>query len=116
MKGIGYGEDFFMIKKDEELIKEHITRLILTNNGERVGNYSFGSNIKDYLFSFSLLVKQDMETSFIDLLKVKMPEITIRNFSVSLNQDIHTMYVSFDILKNETLEKFYYEQGFILDE
>jgi len=112
MKGIGYGDDFFIIKKDEALIKEHITRMILTSNGERVGNYSFGSNISNYLFNFSLLIKQDIEANFVDLLKNKMPDITISNFSVKSNQDIKTMYISFDIIKNETLEKFYYEQGF----
>lgn len=116
MKGIGYGDDFFIIKGDEALIKEHLTRLMLTSPGERPNNYFYGSNLKNYLFNFSDVVKQDMETTFIDLIKEKVPEITIKNFSVVLSEDKNTMFVKFDIFKNETLESYEYSQGFSLEE
>ena len=53
MQGIGiYGEDLLQIKKDEELIKENIKRILITAPGERAGNLQFGSRVREYLFNF----------------------------------------------------------------
>ena len=50
-RGIGfYGNDFFVIKSDAALVSESITRIIMTNNGERVANPYFGVNLKNFLF------------------------------------------------------------------
>lgn len=111
MRGIGYGEDFFVIKKDEELIKEHLTRLIMTTNGERVNNYGFGSLLREYLFNFTPVILQDIEDKFYDMIGNKMPEIEVFGFSVII-KDEHTLSISFNVKKKESLEKFLYKQDF----
>ena len=50
-KGIGfYGEQFFVIKSDKDLVSESIMRIIMTNTGERIDNPYFGVNLKNYVF------------------------------------------------------------------
>jgi uncharacterized protein len=51
MKGIGfYNSNFFVIKSDIELISESIIRILMTGEGERVGQPFFGCNLKSMLF------------------------------------------------------------------
>jgi phage baseplate assembly protein W len=51
MKGIGfYGKDFFVVKSDYDLVSESITRILMTNPGERVGQPYFGTGLKDQIF------------------------------------------------------------------
>lgn len=51
MKGIGfYDRDFFVIKTDYELIAESITRIVMTNPGERPGLPFFGVGLKNRVF------------------------------------------------------------------
>jgi phage baseplate assembly protein W len=109
MKGIGYSEDFLMIKKDMDLIKEHITRLLLTTKRERVGSLEYGSDIKGYLFNFSPVVIQDFERTFISLINTNIPEIKVYDFSIN-KVDENKIAVSFSIEKKETLEKYEYMQ------
>lgn len=45
-----YDKDFFVIKKDRELVAESITRIIMTNPGERVGQPFFGVGLRNMLF------------------------------------------------------------------
>jgi len=54
MKGISfYGNSFFIIKNDVELVAESITRIIMTNQGERVDQPFFGCNLKAALFEMA---------------------------------------------------------------
>lgn len=113
MKGIGYGKDFFSILEEEDLIKEHLTRLIMTNFGERVNNYYYGTSIKDYLFNFSKVVAQDVEINFLKIVEEGIPEITVSDFKVELvGDDEKLIQISFTIKKKETLEEFTYKQNF----
>ena len=51
MKGMSFYEhDFFVIKTDYELAAESITRIIMTNPGERVDLPFFGVGLKNRLF------------------------------------------------------------------
>lgn len=49
--GIGFYEnDFFTVKRGIDLVRESITRIIMTNSGERVNNPFFGLDLRGYLF------------------------------------------------------------------
>lgn len=51
MRGIGfYDSEFFVIKKDHDLVAESIRRIIMTNSKERLGHPFFGGNLKAALF------------------------------------------------------------------
>ena len=51
MRGIGfYDSEFFVIKKDRDLVAESIRRIIMTNFRERIGHPFFGGNLKPSLF------------------------------------------------------------------
>jgi len=46
-----YNKDFLIIKREKELISESITRIIMTNPGERVGQPFFGVGLRRMLFN-----------------------------------------------------------------
>ena len=49
--GIGfYDSEFFVIKKDRELVSESLRRIIMTNSGERINSPYFGVDLRGYLF------------------------------------------------------------------
>ena len=61
MKGISlYNEDFFDIKEDNALLKENITRILLTQPGERVNNPQFGSRLKSFIFEPDNVLQNDV--------------------------------------------------------
>jgi phage baseplate assembly protein W len=45
-----YQNDFIKLKQDKELIAESITRIIMTNPGERVGLPFFGVGLRNLIF------------------------------------------------------------------
>jgi len=53
-----YDKSFFVIKKDKDLVAESITRILMTNPGERVGQPYFGVGLRNMLFN-----QVDEETS-----------------------------------------------------
>ncbi len=71
-KGIGYyGNEFFVIKSDKDLVSESIMRIIMTNLGERIDNPYFGVNLKNFVFEanddttskeIQNLIKSQMDT------------------------------------------------------
>ena len=51
-KGLAfYDKKFMVIKQDRELVAESITRIIMTNPGERVGQPFFGVGLRNMLFN-----------------------------------------------------------------
>lgn len=54
MNGIAfYNEEFFTIKKDKPLYAEAIQRILMTDQGERVGQPFFGVGLKKMLFELA---------------------------------------------------------------
>ena len=52
--GLGfYDKDFCRVIKSTELLKENITRILMTRPGERVNDLTYGSRLQEYIFSNS---------------------------------------------------------------
>jgi phage baseplate assembly protein W len=91
------GDDIFKMHKDPvSQLADNFRNLILTNYGERLGNYSFGTNLKALVYeysnqpNFNSIVSQQIENSvqkFIPQIKIKnvTSEIINQNEKNSLN-------------------------------
>ena len=74
------GADFFDMHNDpREQLKDNLKNLILTNQGERLINTSFGANLKSALYDFSKdrEYKQTIENMIRDSAQKFMPAINI---------------------------------------
>jgi len=61
MKGPGfYGQNFYIIKDEKELIRENLIRVLLTSPGERPMS-DFGCRLKDYLLNQSNVLVQEVQ-------------------------------------------------------
>ena len=113
MNGVAlYGEDFFVIKKDQDLIKENITRILLTAPGERVNNSDFGSPLKDYLFEQESVVRNDISDRIKSSIERWEPRVKVNDLRLketTLNSGVNTLKIEIDILDKETLLEFTYD-------
>ena len=109
MKGIAfYGLDFFKRKSGNELIKENITRILLTNRGERVNKPTFGSNLRTYLFENSNVLQEDVEEDIRRSISTWEPRVSVRSVDVSM-RDPNSAYIFIDLRNRETMQNFTYE-------
>lgn len=108
MKGIGiYKEDFFALKEDQVLIIENIRRILTTVPGEQVGNLNFGSRIREYLFSFSSILLEDLEQVISSSIANYEPRVNILNVSVTEDDKVDKKIVVDLILQlKENLDEF----------
>lgn len=110
MKGIGiYTDDFMYIKKDLDLIKENVRRVLLTEPGERVNNPLFGSPLKRYIFEPEPIVRSDIELGVINAIQKWVPNVTVEDFSIDDSYDANKIKVSMTLRPNDTNVPFNYE-------
>lgn len=91
------GDDIFKMHKDPvSQLADNFRNLVLTNHGERLGNYSFGTNLKALVYEFSSqpnfnsIASQQIENAvqkFIPQIRIKnvTSEIINQNEKNSLN-------------------------------
>lgn len=109
MKGIAfYGLDFFKQKKDNDLIKENITRILLTNRGERPNKPTFGANVRQYLFGSSNVFQEDIEEDIRQAINIWEPRVNIENINIGM-YDPNRAYISLILENRETMQQFDYE-------
>lgn len=109
MQGIGfYEEDTFTLKIDTDIIKENITRILLTAPGERVNNYSFGSYLKTYLFNLPSIMREEVNSEIMRAISRWEPRVNVVALRTS-NPDPHIFSISLKCEIKETLEEFDYE-------
>jgi len=108
-KGVSYyDEDFFLIKSDEELIKENITRILLTAVGERVVNVNFGSRLKEFLFNPGLILQEDVNSEIRSSINKWEPRVTVNSAEAEMI-DTDKAHIKIELVSKETLEPFSYE-------
>jgi|GEM_PF-2780190 phage baseplate assembly protein W len=109
MKGIAfYGLDFFKRKTGNDLIKENITRILLTNRGERVNKPLFGSNLRGYLFENSNVLQEDVEEDIRQSIINWEPRVSIQSLVVQMRGP-NSAYIYLDLKNKETMQDFTYE-------
>lgn len=80
---LGSGRDglFKMHKNLKDQIKDNFKNLLMTNKGERLGNYNFGANLEELAFE---LASDDIENEAISrinqAISVYMPFISLTSF------------------------------------
>jgi len=107
MKGIAfYGQDFFIIKTDNELIKENISRILLTLPSERVMS-SFGSLFKSFLFDQSNVLQEDVDNELKKSISRWEPRVVVNSASASII-DVNRASITLSLTNKTTLEPFTY--------
>lgn len=107
MKGIAfYDLDFFKQKSDKDLLKESITRILLTSKGERLNNPEFGSNLQRFLFSQAEF--EEIEEDIKDSLARWEPRVSVQHIFTKM-VEINSVKVSLVLYNRESTEIFSYE-------
>jgi len=79
---------FTMNEETIEAVSDDLKILILTNYGERVVNYFFGANLREYLFEF---IGDDLKQAIGDAILIAvekwMPYVKIIDTKISTNED-----------------------------
>lgn len=105
MKGPGfYGQEFFSIRSDEELIRENIIRVLLTSPGERVMS-NFGCNLKSYLFEQSNILLQEIEDEIKKSINRWEPRVLVNNILIEEVEE-NTVRLKIDCTIKENLNTF----------
>ncbi len=87
MQGIGiYEEDFLRIKKDSELVKENIKRILTTIPGEQAGNLKFGSRVREYLFNFKNILIEDLEQVIVSSIMTWEQRVNILDVEIEIDK------------------------------
>lgn len=107
MKGPSfYDRDFFVIKSDYELIAESVTRIIMTNPGERPGLPFMGVGLKRRLFEpLDEITNQEIEIDIRNQIKDYEPrcDIISLNFEEVVDENALSIKIGF-ILKGDRIE------------
>jgi len=107
MKGIAlYDFDFFKRKTNNDLIKESITRILLTSKGERVNNPEFGSNLQRFLFTHTSF--EDIEEDIVKSINRWEPRTSV-NYINTLRTGPNSIKILLGLFNRETTEEFTYE-------
>jgi len=101
-RGLGYyGQEFFIIKSDEDLVEESIVRLIMTNWNERVGRPIFGGNLKTMIFDqLDTESMSKIETSLSDLIDLYEPRATIKSLQATADEHVVNISIYFNYIGN----------------
>ncbi|MBT6439548.1 MAG: hypothetical protein HOK72_07555 [Flavobacteriales bacterium] len=79
---------FKMHKNLKDQIKDNFKNLLMTNKGERLGNYNFGANLEELAFE---LASDDIESEAISrinqAISVYMPFISLTSFEAFTDRD-----------------------------
>jgi len=87
MKGVAhFGDEFFTIKIDNDLIKENIERILLTAPGERVMNTAFGCNLKNYIFEPDSVLQEDVVSDIRKSINRWEPRVEIQNITAEMTE------------------------------
>jgi phage baseplate assembly protein W len=110
LKGVGiYNVDSPTIKQDLDLLEENITRILLTQPGERVGNPFFGSKFKSFLFDLSVVMQEEVLSEIVSAIGKWEPRVTVDSIKMT-NVDPNVIAVRILMTVNETLETFTFEK------
>ena len=110
MKGIGfYNTQSPIIKRETDLINENVTRVLLTVPGERVGNPTFGSRFKTFLFDLDVVMKEEVVSDINSSISRWEPRITINKIDLT-NLDPNTITVKLEATIKSTLQNYSLEQ------
>ena len=108
MKGLGfYGEEFFTVKEDNDLIRENISRILLTTTGERVMS-NFGSPLKGFLFAPETALQEEVNGAIKKAITRWEPRVEVVAVEAVM-ESAEKASIVLKVVNKETLEPFTYE-------
>jgi Bacteriophage baseplate protein W len=119
MKGIGfYGTDFFIIKSDYDLVAESITRILMTNPGERPGTPFFGAGLKNQVFEqIDDVAIASIDSSIREQVAAYEPRANLTTLTITSDPNNHDILVKIgftllgDAIDNEDFINVVYKLG-----
>lgn len=108
---IFYNKSFFIIEEDENLLKENITRILLTLPGERVNNPQFGSRLRLFIFELDSILQEDLKNEILSAINRWEPRVNILDIQT---QNVNERAIALKIAcqNKDTLEEFDFEKIF----
>jgi len=111
LKGLSfYAEPFLIIKEDELILKENITRILLTSPGERVNNPLFGSRLRFFIFDLAIVMREEVESDIIQSISRWEPRVTVDNVITEEKPVESVFIIKLACTNNDTLEQFTFDQ------
>jgi phage baseplate assembly protein W len=105
-----YNKTFLVLKEDEALLKENISRILMTVPGERVNNPLFGSNLRSYLFMLETIMKEEVESDIRFAINRWEPRVSVTSINTELQEDQSTFLINIEGTNVDTGLPFTYEQ------
>ena len=111
MKGLAFHNELFLtIKEDENILKENITRILLTSPGERVNNPLFGSRLRAFLFDLDVVMREEVESDIVSSISRWEPRVTINEVTTEENPIESAFIIRLECTNNDTLQEFTFDQ------
>lgn len=91
---IGEEGDFLLLKNYEDLVKQNLRILLMTNPGERPMDSYFGVGIRRYLFEQNLVtVYAEIEGVISEQVEKYMPFVSVEEISIEEIQDANAIKI-----------------------
>ena len=83
------------IKKNNAAVIQSVLNILRTNHGERPFNYTFGANLRSYLFeNMTQITAASMSTSIETALKNWEPRLEVLNTNIQAKADENDVYIT----------------------
>jgi phage baseplate assembly protein W len=92
------------IKKDKNAIQEALRNIILTRLGERAFDYSFGTNLYNYVFEHPVAIKFYLDGDIRGSISRYEPRVTIEDIEYEIEEQELTITLSFIIKEINSLQ------------
>jgi len=88
----------FALKKDVEAVKQSVLNILLTGQGERPFNPTFGGNLRAYLFeNFDEVTNAAMKSTIVNALRNHEPRVKVDSVEIEDLTYRNALRVSLDI-------------------
>lgn len=99
------GKELPAKEEDEELIKQSIIQILMTERGERVMASNFGNIAKNFLFENTDLVRaQILKNDIAKTLTTYEKRITVKNILLNIKDTTLFIHIEYKILSNDKLQ------------
>ena len=110
--GLGfYDKDFCQVIKGTDLLKENITRILMTRPGERLNDLSYGSRLQEYIFSNSSLAIEDILVEVKSSIERCEPRVSVKKVVLERNE---SEMISISVYAVEKITKEAIDVGVVL--
>jgi phage baseplate assembly protein W len=92
------------IKKDQNAIQEAFRNIVLTRLGERAFDYTFGTNLYNFIFEHPVIIKFYLDGDIRTSISRFEPRVTIQNIEYEIEEQELTILLTFTINEINTTQ------------